>query len=403
MLRFGPGGIPLSCKGRTLKDGVADAHYLGLTAVEFQMVRILNIVEREVRAREVGLLPTEIGGEIIIDVLRKRGDGFVSLGAEEKLRREDMVASLSTMVAKDYRDLEDARILARDLDVQISLHAPYYLDLVTEDQEHLERAYMALQYTGTIAKALGASVVTFHGGVYHVDREDAVGVLIENMRPIIDWYIENKVGAKLGIETSGKQDVFGSLEEVVETARNLKNTIPVLNFPHIHAREGGSLREVDDYVDVFKRTRRTQQNNFYTHFSGVEHDGRGNEKRYTPLKKGDLRFEVFAEFLLDNPYQITIISSSPLLEHDAVYMRVIYERLAAKREAKKIREEKKALEEEAKKMREAGKKEKKDKKAASSDKTGKKGSAQKKTSAKKPGSRGKGSGSSKGGKKGGGK
>ena len=39
MIRYGPAGIPLSCKGRTLKDGIEDVHNLALTALEIQMVR----------------------------------------------------------------------------------------------------------------------------------------------------------------------------------------------------------------------------------------------------------------------------------------------------------------------------------------------------------------------------
>ena len=39
MIRYGPAGIPLSCKGRTLRDGIADVHNLTLSALEIQMVR----------------------------------------------------------------------------------------------------------------------------------------------------------------------------------------------------------------------------------------------------------------------------------------------------------------------------------------------------------------------------
>ena len=45
MIRFGPAGIPLSCKGRTLKDGIEDVHGLGLNAMEVQMVRV-NVMPR---------------------------------------------------------------------------------------------------------------------------------------------------------------------------------------------------------------------------------------------------------------------------------------------------------------------------------------------------------------------
>ena len=39
MIRFGPAGIPLSCKGRTIRDGIEDVHALGLHCMEIQLVR----------------------------------------------------------------------------------------------------------------------------------------------------------------------------------------------------------------------------------------------------------------------------------------------------------------------------------------------------------------------------
>src|SRR5438309_4922953 len=67
--------------------------------------------------------------------------------------------------------------------------------------------------------------------------------------------------------------------------------------------------------------------------------------RYTPIKKGDLRFEPLAECLLDDDYDLTIVSSSPLLEHDAMYMKVILERVLAKRLMRPTKPEKEEKEE----------------------------------------------------------
>ncbi len=362
VLRFGPGGIPLSCKGRTLKDGVYDTFQLGLNAMEFQMVR-MNIVERDVKEKEIGVLPKEVEGEIIVEVYRKRkkGKGYERVSLEEPLRRGDMVATLVSNVARDHHELADIARLAEELDVQLSVHAPYYMELLSPSKEARERSLFYLRCTAEIAKALHAKVITTHIGFYGPNRENAVNDLVETLRPFVEWMIEERIGAKLGLETSGKQEIFGTVEEVAEAARQLKNTIPVLNFPHIHAREGGTLISVEAYGDLFSRIRRAQQNNFYGHFSGVEHSG-GNEKRYTPIKKGDqnFKFERLAEFLLEHPYNITLISSSPLLEHDAVYMRVIYERLGARKVARIIREEIKKAEEEKKKEKEQKKEKEKE-------------------------------------------
>ena len=81
----------------------------------------------------------------------------------------------------------------------------------------------------------------------------------------------------------------------------------------------------------------------YADFAGVEHRD-GNELRLTPIKKGDLRFETLAECLADVRPEATIISSSPLLEHDAMYMRVIYERVINKRVGKMLRAKRKEAE-----------------------------------------------------------
>ena len=54
----------------------------------------------------------------------------------------------------------------------------------------------------------------------------------------------------------------------------------------------------------------------------------GNALHYTQIKKSDLKFEPFAEFLAEEGdwMDITIISDSPLLEHDAMYMMQHYDK-----------------------------------------------------------------------------
>ena len=74
----------------------------------------------------------------------------------------------------------------------------------------------------------------------------------------------------------------------------------------------------------------------------MEFDTEGNEKWLTPLKKCDLKFERLAECLADMMPEITLISSSPLLEHDAVYMRTLTERVLSKKAAKYLKDKKKS-------------------------------------------------------------
>ena len=86
--------------------------------------------------------------------------------------------------------------------------------------------------------------------------------------------------------------------------------------------------------EIFDQTQKiTKSTEFYTHFSGVEHEN-GNKKRITPIKKGDMPIAPLIEIILDNNHNVTLISESPLLEHDAVYIRLQVEKAIMKRTGK---------------------------------------------------------------------
>jgi len=340
MIRFGPGGIPLSCKGRTQRDGIEDVHTLGLNAMEIQFVRV-NLFERYVADEELGLYPHQVANEFVVDVIRGRKPTSV-LSMDTKLEKGDILKTLNCGIGRDSCDLNEIGEIAADLDVSISIHAPYYMDLLGSD-EIAVRSADNLRYAGLVARQLGAKLVITHIGFYHdMPKEQALEKVCQKLGDLRQWYDRMKIGAKIGLEASGKQVIFGSLDEILAICKRVSGVVPVLSFPHMHARDGGALKRKEDFREIFDKVRDAlKQSSFYSHFSGVEHEG-GNELRFTPIKKGDMRFEPLAEFLADDNPEITIISDSPLLEHDAMYMKVILERVQLKNEAKVSREEVKA-------------------------------------------------------------
>ncbi len=331
MIRFGPSGIPLSCKGRTLRDGIEDIHNLGLTAMEVQLVRV-NLNERYAGDEDIGLTPREIPGELVVQVGRRedRKETLLS-NLNEKIEKGDTLYSLASGVARDYLELQELGQLSRELDIELSLHTPYYMDLADADGL-AQKSMQSIMWAGMLAEAMGATMVVSHLGMFgEVDRKEALDRIQKNLRTLRDWYKKAKIRPKLGIEASGRVEVVGSLDELLKLCKNVKGILPVLNFAHVHARGFGLFKRPEDFDDVLSKLEKvTEGKHLHTHFSGVEHAD-GNELRYTPIKKGDLRFEPLAECLLDEDYDLTIVSSSPLLEHDAMYMKVILERVLAKR------------------------------------------------------------------------
>ncbi|MFW3145195.1 MAG: TIM barrel protein [Thermoplasmatota archaeon] len=274
-IRFGPAGIPLSCKGRTLKDGIEDIHALQLDSMEVQLLRPL---------REI---PEDLG------LIKELGE---------------------------------------ELDVKLSVHAPYYMDLLG-DENYLQRSLDNIIWSGEVAQTLGADILAIHVGMYHNhEPEEALEMAVRQVRWIRDRFKKLGYDITIGLETSGRQKVFGSLDEILTINKRVQRTIPVLNIPNLHAREGGSLREPEDFHQLFQRVHDTIGiNDFYIHFSGVEHAD-GDKIMATPIKKGDLRFDPMAEMMLDKEdWTYRIISESPLLEHDAVYMKLILDRIMQRR------------------------------------------------------------------------
>ncbi len=335
MIRFGPAGIPLSCKGRTLRDGIADVHHLGLTAMEVQFIKV-NPLTRLALDEEVGKVPRELPLQLVVSA--GSGDhqgGTPSLTAlTSPLKKRDSLTTLTWSLAKDYADLQQTKALARALDTDLTLHAPYYVDFFGSSDAR-EQSTRQIQWAGVLAQGLGARLTVTHLGFYGGgERADSIQELTEIVVDLSNWLKQFSRGAvRLAIEPSGHPDVFGSREEVLDLVHRVKGTVPVLNLPHLAARERRSFDEPEQLEPIVKEFVAATDGPLYLNFSGVEYYGSG-EFRLTPIKRGLVRFDPLAELLAERDYDVTVISSSPLLEHDAMYMKLLYERALTRRWAK---------------------------------------------------------------------
>jgi deoxyribonuclease IV len=335
VIRFGPAGIPLSCKGRTLRDGIADVHHLGLTAMEVQFIKV-NPLTRLAFDEEVGKLPRELATQLVMNVGPAEHQGGVPSLASltSPVKKRDSLTTLTWSLAKDYPDLQQTKALARALDTDLTLHAPYYVDFFGSADAR-EQSTRQIQWAGVLAQGLGARLAVTHLGFYGSgERADSIQELTHIVTDLSDWLKQFSKGTvRLAIEPSGHPDVFGSREEVLEMVHRVKGTVPVLNLPHLAARERRSFEEPEQLEPIIKEFVAATDGPLYLNFSGVEFYGSG-EFRLTPIKRGLVRFDPLAEILAERDYDVTVISSSPLLEHDAMYMKLLYERALTRRWAR---------------------------------------------------------------------
>ncbi len=325
MIRFGIAGIPLSSKGRTLYDGVKDAHNLGLRALEVQFLRV-NTFEREVFNEEENISAIDLKGVVVAEVLTKKTGAWNAgrYALTHPLEHGEMLKMLSIPVASDYEKLRFIGRVAKELDIKLSIHTPHYMEL-TKGGKAGEESIRYLMWAATMADALQAGPLVTYLGMYDGDEGESIERAIKNLKRLRNWLKRNKIKVKIGIETSGWRDVAGTLDEILEICSKVQSMRPVLNFGHIHSREGGTLNTREDFKAVLEKAKKYSREGYYTHFTGVEHKD-GYEKQYTPIKRGDLKFEPLADVIMNNDMDITIISSSPLIEHDAMYMKILVER-----------------------------------------------------------------------------
>jgi deoxyribonuclease IV len=332
VIRFGPAGIPLSCKGRTLRDGIADVHHLGLTAMEVQFIKV-NPLTRLALDEEVGKVSRELLQQLVVSVgpADHQGGAPGLAPLTSPIRRRDSLTTLTWSLAKDYGDLQQTKALARALDTDLTLHAPYYVDFFGSADAR-EQSTRQIQWASVLAQGLGARLAVTHLGFYGPgDRADSVQQLTEIVTDLSGWLSDLSKGTvRLAIEPSGHPDVFGSREEVLELVRRVKGTVPVLNLPHIAARERTNFESPEQLEPLLRQFVAATNGPLYLNFSGVEFYGPG-EFRLTPIKRGLVRFDPVAELLAERDYDVTVISSSPLLEHDAMYMKLLYERALTRR------------------------------------------------------------------------
>ena len=333
MYRFGIAGIPLGSKGRTVKDAVENTFQLGLNYLEIQLFRI-STQEREMRDF-VGLKPKDLDEMLLVDLLRSDDDGkYKSVGLNTVIEEDDIGTELFWSMARDYKELSLARDVAKELDVKISLHTPYYVDFCNEERMILD----SIQHTiwgGVIADALDSEYLITHLGLASKDRKKSLAKTATSLKQISEKMSSLKIKPKLCIENSGKEEVIGNPEEIDHLLSSVKGITSITNISHIYSSRKNSPTEQEEFSEIVEETKKKKRP-LYFEFSGVEFLDQ-SEYRITPIKKGNLKFEPFADALADLDDEITLISFSPLLEHDALYMKVIFERSILKKIGKTVK------------------------------------------------------------------
>jgi len=214
-------------------------------------------------------------------------------------------------------------------DVLISIHAPYYINLCSPKDETVKKSVMRLVQSARVAQWLNAYRIVFHTGFYtKYSHEEAMKKCKNAIEELLEKCESNEIKDYVfAPETTGKKSQIGTVAEIIDICQFFDNFKPTVDFAHIHARSGGSIKSKENYKAIFDQIEtELGLSTLHSHFTKIEYNDTGERKHHI------LRDENYGppltpllELILENGYNVTIICETPLLDIDALEMKKEFE------------------------------------------------------------------------------
>lgn len=270
-LLFGPAGVPHSTPKSSSEAGVRQVHALGLEAMELAFVRGVKM------------------GEKTAEMVRKA---------------------------------------AEETGVVLTVHAPYYINLLSTEKDKVEASMKRIVDAARVGSWCGAVSVTFHPGTYGpYSPKEALHTVAERMREILDVLKDEGITVDIRPETQGKPVQFGSLEELLELAQLVPGLSVCVDFAHLHARTNGQYNTPEEWHRVLDQVEEAlgpeALKTMHIHISGIVYSAKG-ERHHVNLEESDFRFREWMDVLKERDVHGVVISESPNLEGDALLLQKLY-------------------------------------------------------------------------------
>lgn len=205
--------------------------------------------------------------------------------------------------------------MARDFDIGLSVHCPYYINLASMEKAKIEASKKRVLDSCEKAHLLGARYIVFHAGFYQGrDKKEIFDLISEGIKDLLKTVKKNRWDVVLAPETTGKGSQFGSLDELLEL-RGQTDCELCVDFAHILARQGSI-----DYDDVFDKLKGIKH--IHGHFSGIEYTEKG-ERRHVITEKNIIA--PLVKKILEHKVNITIINESPDPINDSMKMKKAFD------------------------------------------------------------------------------
>lgn len=228
----------------------------------------------------------------------------------EEFARLGLKACEIEFVRQIYMKKEDAITIgkkAKEFGIILSIHAPYYVNLNSNEKDKVNASKERILKCCEIGHYLGAKKIVFHAGYYGAfSKEETFNNIKRRISEILEVIKENEWAVELCPETMGKINVFGSIEDISNLAKETGCSF-CIDFAHILARyKENKFEEIE---------RLFPQKNWHCHFSGIEYGEKGERKH---IETSEDNWRGLFNFLSKVDKEIVIINESPNTFEDSV-------------------------------------------------------------------------------------
>jgi len=211
---------------------------------------------------------------------------------------------------------------AKRLGIELSVHAPYYINLASEDPKKQVESKQRILDSAERGHYLGAREIVFHPAYFgKADKEKVFQIVKGHILEMQETIQKRGWDVSLSPETTGKHSAFGSLEETIRLVKETKCSFNI-DFAHLYARNYGKI----DYGEILDKVQKElNPKHVQCHFSNISYTSKG--ERNHEVMNSHPPFEPLAKEILKRKLNITIISESPVTWRDSLKMKGIFEKL----------------------------------------------------------------------------
>ena len=222
---------------------------------------------------------------------------------------------------------------AREYNIALSIHAPYYMNLSNPEEERQRKTVDYVLQSAKAARLMGATRITIHSGsLMKRERAEALAIAKTTLKKVMQAMDANGYGdITLCPELMGCTNQLGTLDEVLELCLIDERLIPCIDVGHYNARNFGILREEGDYAKIFDRMEEVlgyeRVKSFHSHFSKIEYNNKSGEIRHLTFEDETFGpdFKPIAKIIAERGYTPRFICESAGTQaEDAMSMRDEY-------------------------------------------------------------------------------